>query len=287
MKTFENIINIPLLIRRLNLGTKVIRVRPHKMIGQSFKYKKEVSYPPSEFAGLMRANFEKQPMFYGAIFSEDPKDKDIPRMTCLLETSKEVKDDSFIGKKDFTYSLWVNKRPINLFVIPVFDSYSNPPIDFVWYFEMWEKLISDFKLSEEIVNELKELSQKISFIAKNEEEEKECYTYTATFTKALLDAHPEIDGIMYPSVKLLEEGMGINVALRPEVIDTAFELKGSSICRYFKQSKTQQTILNYKTAHIAPNGKLSYKMVGSYFRDLDYINNVNPSHKIKELEFRY
>ena len=36
---------------------------------------------------------------------------------------------------------------------------------------MWEKLISDFKLSEEIVNELKELSQKISFIAKNEEEE--------------------------------------------------------------------------------------------------------------------
>mgnify|MGYP000530790092 FL=1 len=92
---------------------------------------------------------------------------------------------------------------------------------------------------------------------------------------------------MYPSVKLLEEGMGINVALRPEVIDTAFELKGSSICRYFKQSKTQQTILNYKTAHIAPNGKLSYKMVGSYFRDLDYINNVNPSHKIKELEFRY
>ena len=122
MKTFENIINIPLLIRRLNLGTKVIRVRPHKMIGQSFKYKKEVSYPPSEFAGLMRANFEKQPMFYGAIFSEDPKDKDIPRMTCLLETCKEVKDDSFIGKKDFTYSLWVNKRPINLFVIPVFDS---------------------------------------------------------------------------------------------------------------------------------------------------------------------
>ncbi len=101
MKTFENIINIPLLIRRLNLGTKVIRVRPHKMIGQSFKYKKEVSYPPSEFAGLMRANFEKQPMFYGAIFSEDPKDKDIPRMTCLLETCKEVKDDSFIGKKRF------------------------------------------------------------------------------------------------------------------------------------------------------------------------------------------
>ena len=79
---------------------------------------------------------------------------------------------------------------------------------------MWEKLISDFKLSEEIVNELKELSQKISFIAKNEEEEKECYTYTATFTKALLDAHPEIDGIMYPSVKLLDEGMVIYVALR-------------------------------------------------------------------------
>lgn len=120
----------------------------------------------------MRANFEKQPMFYGAIFSEDPKDKDIPRMTCLLETCKEVKDDSFIGKKDFTYSLWVNKRPINLFVIPVFDSYSNPPIDFVWYFEMWEKLISDFKLSEEIVNELKELSQKFSFIAKMKRKKK-------------------------------------------------------------------------------------------------------------------
>lgn len=45
MKTFENIINIPLLIRRLNLGTKVIRVRPHKMVGQSFKYKKKYHIP--------------------------------------------------------------------------------------------------------------------------------------------------------------------------------------------------------------------------------------------------
>lgn len=31
-----------------------------------------------------------------------------------FETNREVLDDTFVGKKDLTYSLWLNKREINL-----------------------------------------------------------------------------------------------------------------------------------------------------------------------------
>ena len=35
----------------------------------------------------------------------------------------------------------------------------------------------------------------------------------------LFKTHPEIDGIIYPSVRLgKEEGIGVNAAIRPEVI---------------------------------------------------------------------
>lgn len=287
MKTFENIVNIPLLIKRLDAGTKVIRLRSHSKENQLFKSSKELSYPPANRTSLMRANFEKQPIFYGAIFSEDKNDKDIPRMTCLLETCKEVKDDSYIGKKDITYSLWVNKRPINLFVIPIFNSYENPPKEFIWYFSMWEKLISEYQLSEDIVNELRELSQKFSFATDNKDEEKDCYTYTATFTKALLEANPLVDGILYPCTKLKDDAMGINVAIRPEVIDNDFEFKGCSICRYFKRSKEEQYVLTYKHSRISQNGKIHYLMDGGFYRDIDTINKTYPAIKIKELDFNY
>lgn len=32
----------------------------------------------------------------------------------------------------------LNKREINLFVIPVFDSYPHPAKDFEWYYELWK-----------------------------------------------------------------------------------------------------------------------------------------------------
>ena len=56
-------------------------------------------------------------------------------------------------------------------------------------------------------------------------EEENSYAYTADFTTHLFKTHPEIDGIIYPSARLKEEGIGVNVAIRPEVIDNAFELK--------------------------------------------------------------
>ncbi|RHK73666.1 hypothetical protein DW047_22490 [Phocaeicola vulgatus] len=125
MNDYANITQITLLVRRLDIGTKVIRVRQHSQENQLFKYRKYLSYPPKEKVKLARANMDGQPMFYGAVFSNFCIN-DNPRLTCLLETNKEVLDDTFVGKKDLTYSLWLNKREINLFVIPVFDSYPHP-----------------------------------------------------------------------------------------------------------------------------------------------------------------
>lgn len=286
MKTFENLVNIPLLVRKLDTDTKVVRARPHSDINDLFKFKKELSYPPADKALLMRANLDKEPVFYGAIFSEDPKGKDLPRLTCIFETCNHVKDDMFSGKTDFTFSLWINKKPINLFVIPVFDSYDNPPADFLWYFDMWKKLISEYNLNEDVIRELEELSRKFSLVTDDKKEMDECYTFTATFTKTLFEAHPQIDGIMYPSAQLSRDGMGINVAIRPSVIDSDFELKRCSICRYFKHSKAHQFVLTYKDARINQNGKISYTINRTFHRDIDYIDKVNPAIKIKNLGFK-
>ena len=68
MKDFSKIVRIALLARRLDIDTKVIRVRRHSQENQLFKYKKELSFPPKESVGLARANLKGQPMFMVLFF---------------------------------------------------------------------------------------------------------------------------------------------------------------------------------------------------------------------------
>ena len=115
-------------------------------------------------------------------------------------------------------------------------------------------------------------------------EEENSYAYTADFTTHLFKTHPEIDGIIYPSARLKEEGIGVNVAIRPEVIDNAFELKACSVCRYFKRNKKQQLILNYKHSRFRQNGKIYYVIDREFYRDLDF---KNTEYDFKTLQFKY
>ena len=278
MNDYANITQITLLVRKLDIGTKVIRVRQHSQENQLFKYRKDLSYPPKEKVKLARANMDGQPMFYGAVFSNFCIN-DNPRLTCLFETNREVLDDTFVGKKDLTYSLWLNKREINLFVIPVFDSYPHPAKDFEWYYELWKELKKDDKINKEQIKVLKELSRHFSLTGEKKEEEN-----SYDFTTHLFKTHPEIDGIIYPSARLKEEGIGVNVAIRPEVIDNAFELKACSVCRYFKRNKKQQLILNYKHSRFRQNGKIYYVIDREFYRDLDF---KNTEYDFKTLQFKY
>ena len=282
MNDYANITQITLLVRKLDIGTKVIRVRQHSQENQLFKYRKDLSYPPKEKVKLARANTDGLPMFYFFVFSNFCIN-DNPRLTCLFETNREVLDDTFVGKKDLTYSLWLNKREINLFVIPVFDSYPHPAKDFEWYYELWKELKKDDKINKEQIKVLKELSRHFSLTGEKKEEENS-YAYTADFTTHLFKTHPEIDGIIYPSARLKEEGIGVNVAIRPEVIDNAFELKACSVCRYFKRNKKQQLILNYKHSRFRQNGKIYYVIDREFYRDLDF---KNTEYDFKTLQFKY
>ena len=85
-------------------------------------------------------------------------------------------------------------------------------------------------------------------------------------------------------VRLKEEGIGVNVAIRPEVIDDAFELKACSVCRYFKRNKRQQLILNYKHSRFRQNGKIYYVIDREFYRDLDF---KNTEYDFKTLQFKY
>lgn len=253
-----------------------------------YKYQKDVSYPPVNYARLMRANFDNQPMFYGSLFPlEYTAQQDIPRLTCLAETCEELWDKNFVGKKEITFSLWMAKRPIRLFVIPIFDSYKKPVVEFEWYFNLWENIMSEHNTSNEIRNSLKELSKQFSFIPKNKEEAKSCYSYTANFTQNLLSQRVDIDGIVYPSARLGQDGIGINVAIRPTVIDSSFELRACYICHLFKRTSEHQLILTYKKSHIQQNGKIKYLLDKEYFHCVDYKNLICPDFRLKELNFKY
>lgn len=277
-----------MLIKCLAIGTRVIRLRLHDRLNQEFRYKQYLSYPPAESSHLMRANLENQPIFYGSIFSEhDNGRSDSARFTCFCETCKEVRDDNFVGKKDCSYSLWINSRPINLFIVPIFDCYKKTAIDFQWYFELWKKIIDEGEITEEIVYELKTLSNYFASVPATAEEENEYYSYTASFTNELLSFNPEIDGVMYPSARLDGDGIGINVAIRPDVIDHDFEFKYSSICHFFKRGRELQFLTTYKTSRIAQNGKIKYIIDSNYFRSIDYQERRNPHFNTKDLEFKY
>ena len=69
MNDYANITQITLLVRRLDIGTKVIRVRQHSQENQLFKYRKDLSYPPKEKVKLARANMDGQPMFYAVSYT--------------------------------------------------------------------------------------------------------------------------------------------------------------------------------------------------------------------------
>jgi len=144
-------------------------------------------------------------------------------------------------------------------------------------------LKKDDKINKEQIKVLKELSRHFSLTGEKKEEENS-YAYTADFTTHLFKTHPEIDGIIYPSARLKEEGIGVNVAIRPEVIDNAFELKACSVCRYFKRNKKQQLILNYKHSRFRQNGKIYYVIDREFYRDLDF---KNTEYDFKTLQFKY
>lgn len=282
---FDSIINYPFLVRQLDTGSKILRVRAHSKDNQEFKHIHELSYPPNDRVGLMRANLKGEPMFYGSVFSIIDDRIDSPRMTCLFETTSIVTDDTFVGKRAFTYSVWVTDRPLNLFIIPTFEE--NTHEEFAWFFSLWKSLITEFGLTEEQVNELRKLSEKFSFTSESEDEKYSCYRYTATFTKQLLYANPEIDGIMYPSVKLKDIKMGINIAIKPEVADSALNFKSCSICHLFKRSKKQQTLLFFKHSRLRGNRKLYYVPDTSYYNDIKYLSEKDPTYEIGKLKFEY
>ena len=97
----------------------------------------------------------------------------------------------------------------------------------------------------------------------------------------------DIDGIVYPSARLGQDGIGINVAIRPTVIDSSFELRACYICHLFKRTSEHQLILTYKKSHIQQNGKIKYLLDKEYFHCVDYKNLICPDFRLKELNFKY
>ena len=85
----------------------------------------------------------------------------------------------------------------------------------------------------------------ISFISKDistKKAQSTDYEFTALFIDWFLSAHPEFEGIAYPSVK--SEGTGFNIAIKPSLIDDeVLVFSEASECWLCKREK-KMTVYN-------------------------------------------
>jgi len=281
---------IPAIIKIIPKGSLFLRSREHYTAGELFNNRRDLKYPPVKKAKLQRANWNNQPMFYASYVS-DPKAESNPDavITILYETSDFVRNECSEGIKEATISLWKSKRDLEVFVLPTFNIY--PSIDeiFELYNEKWEKFFEVAGVPQIKIDYLKNITEKFAQISENEDEQKNAYKITAEFVNLILANNLEIDGIMYPSARLKNEKIGVNIVFRPEICDKWLDLIQAHVAHFFKPNIKQEFLTYYmETTKCGNTGKIKYKMCKDYFKDIHYMEATQESKvDYLSLELKY
>lgn len=199
-----------------------------------------------------RANLPKQPMFYASIKSTDIS---YERMTAIAETTNCVLDKTSVDLegKLLTLSRWKLQDTIPVFQIVFSNEAMLTNIDVKKAFDIHVDHISKYKnIDKQFCNEF------LSFIS--DEFAKEIkgnsdYKISAIFTKVILEEHPHIQGIMFPSVQTVYQGF--NIVLPPEKVDKYLK---PTLCGTFKLYKNGINILvengEYYSTNFKTNGEI-------------------------------
>ncbi|WP_291074925.1 hypothetical protein [Empedobacter sp. UBA5987] len=211
---------IPLPLAKLRVNTNIDRVRPNKG-DKLFTHIDELGYIKDKeviekhLTSFGRANIPHQVMFYGAV---ETSLIDKQRLTAIAETShlfRNPGNDCEEGEL-YTVSRWETQKEL-IVVEVVFSEYAlenNPEI--AQSFEKQKRFLEEHNLEpqdlEFHLEFLKFISNEFSKKVTNPED----YKISAAYTNLAL-LHPEVSGIMYPSVQT--EYFGVNVVLTPEAIE--------------------------------------------------------------------
>jgi hypothetical protein len=186
---------------------RLIRYRRHNKGEEFFNYSHELSYRTDilDIHNFGRANEPGQGMFY----CNDNKNQEtgIAEAVSIFRGNKDSKEEIL------TIGAWDLNKPLNLVLILPIEQNFGKNSDFDKIKEYYNRL--------ENSKEFEDLKRFNDFLA-NEftldlEKHKSNYKITCAFTNYIREKFPEIDGIIYSSVK--SEYNGTNIVLWPEVVN--------------------------------------------------------------------
>lgn len=216
--------DIPLMPILLLKDQRVLRTRPNEE--DVFGFIHELSYPPAEFARTDRASLSGSPMFYATAFTKNVnKTLAYPRIVSAIEAMSLLRTKKMGGIKCMTQSVWYVKSPIHLFAFPFSNKYKRACEEIGILNDGWKSCVLNHHSKESI-----EFFTYIGDLMA--ETNASClYDITATCVDYIL-AHFNFDGIIYPSVPV--EGQGLNICLKPSVVDDNIEFADAVIEVIFK-----------------------------------------------------
>lgn len=218
---------VPVLLLK---DQKVVRTRSNE--DDFFGFVHELSYPPVEFARTDRASLSGSSMFYATAFTKNvDKTHAYPRIVSALETMTLLRTREGDGVKCMTQSVWFVKSPIHLFAFPFSNKYKRACEEIGILNDGWESNVRN--------NHSKESIDFFTYIGDMmAETNTSClYDITATCVDYIL-THFNFDGVIYPSVPA--EGEGLNICLKPSVVDEHVRFAGAATEIVFKNGDTSR-----------------------------------------------
>jgi hypothetical protein len=214
----------------LHQGKTIMRARPN-FKDEHFISKCQLTYKPQQFnKTYQRASTPNMTMFYGCVIPENLEqgELDNARVIGVLEAMPWLRDKTTKGFQRVTFGRWIVTRDINVIAVVQHENYYKES-------SYTRELVNAFK---GFTKEHPELEQETILIsdffanqfAKAETEHDYDYILSASFTETAVNSG--LDGVLYPSVRV--NGQGFNVALRPEVADTALDLVVAGECSIYK-----------------------------------------------------
>lgn len=206
------------VIYTLHPGKHVFRVRS----GSGYCWKDKLSYPPEPSNEYQRASTPNKAMFYGSITGNNDDDMINARLISSLESCRLLREGiESVGIERLTYSRWLVTKDINLIAIVSNRDYQkeNPLLEELsTSYQMYVKQFPDKE--DDCLNFSNYLAEEFS--KENSNNKDYNYLFSAIFTE-IVTSHPEIDGVLYPSVKTFGS-FGFNIAITTKCADENLKL---------------------------------------------------------------
>lgn len=237
---------IPIKIMK---GKKIVRVRLNNTKWKHFNNTKDLSCPPPHKCGMLRANIDGFPIFYGVLPAHKNGIETIK--IAMGEASILTRDVNRTGIERLTYSIWEVTEEMTLILAPFGDNYDklNPILKEL---EMtWQEEINPVNFEEDKL-------KLCEFISAEFSKENSDYFFSSHYSHFACNIlSREHDGIAYPTVKF--EGDGLNVAIKPESIEKKLQFVSAVECYLIKPKiESDYYFASVYDSNRGKNGKIKY-----------------------------